>query len=61
MDVNVEPKQKRTVSFNVDEQEARQIAGWLRDALKSNPNTPYSSKGVYEVMGAFQQVAENGR
>ena len=58
MDVQVKPKPKRIVTFIVDEDEARNIAGWLNDAFDTRPNTPYSSNGVRQIMGAFAAVRD---
>lgn len=60
MEIDVKPKAKRTVTFEVDEREATQIAGWLNDALNNrfSMNTPYSSEGARSVMNAFAQIRD---
>lgn len=60
MDVQVEPPAKRRIVFEVSEQEARTIAGWLDAALRNRHtlNTPYSSNGAFEVYRAFAKIGE---
>lgn len=58
MQVNVEQRRAREITFSVTEDEAHSVAQWLRDALRSNINTPAASVGVQKVQQAFATVAE---
>lgn len=55
--VEVEPKQQRNVTFSVSEADAIKIAGWLRDALNSNINTPYASEPIRIMQRAFEKAS----
>lgn len=58
MEVDLKPKPKRTVTFEVDEDEARNIAGWLQDAFDSRINSPFSSNGVRALMFTFASIRD---
>lgn len=57
MEFDIEPKPKRKVTFEVTEDEARQIAGYIGDALEMHINTPFSSAPLREVQSAFGSIA----
>ena len=58
MDADIQPKPKRKVTFEVSEEEARQIAGYIRDAFNAHINTPFSSAPLRTVRDAFGQIAD---
>ena len=57
MDVDIQPKPKRKVTFEVSEEEARQISGYIGDAFNARINTPFSSAPLREVQSAFGSIA----
>lgn len=58
MDADIQPKPKRKVTFEVTEEEARQIAGYINDAFATRINTPHSSEPLRTIMHTFAQIAE---
>lgn len=58
MDASISPKPKRTVTFEVDENEARNIAGYLNDVLGKNINTPFHEESVRQIMYTFANVRD---
>lgn len=57
MEFDIQPKPKRKVTFEVSEDEARQIAGYISDAFDARINTPYSSAPLRAVRDAFGHIA----
>lgn len=57
MDATVSPIPTRTITFEVTPEEARNVVGWLRDALSVQINTPYSSERIRKIQYAFAEVA----
>lgn len=56
METSVSPIENRKVTFTVSQDEAKQICGFLHDALSANLNTPWSSGPIRAVMYAFNDV-----
>lgn len=59
LSIRVSKKPTREVTSSVEDEDARKIAGWLRDALAANVNTPYSSQPIRHILSAFNAVAES--
>jgi hypothetical protein len=58
MEANIAPKPKRVVTFEVTEDEARNIAGFLQAAIAARINNPFRTEPVRLVMRTFQDVSE---
>jgi hypothetical protein len=57
MHADIQPPAPRTVTFTVTELEAKQIAGFIMDAINTHINTPYTSSHARTVAQAFAQIA----
>lgn len=58
METEIHPKPKRTVTFTVDENEARNIAGYLEIAIDAQFYHPFATDGVRKVMHAFAAIRD---
>jgi hypothetical protein len=58
MEANVAPKPKRVVTFEVTEDEARNIAGFLQAAFAARINNPFREEGAQFVMQTFRDISE---